>query len=332
MPEANASFLFHLLVILIVIICVSEVSKLHLAFSAKNILNLSDRGFLMTLLTFPFLPAILIYVTEKLTYQRDQSHDKSSQLNDRIGKINKLITRMKRNENTLENFPQLIIIMIIIGIALSPTTTVTAMKGTIDPNDWILYVTASISIITIVRASVCQLKASLDGFLSFVGQASYGTFIFISVIARLSATFLYFSPSLGLLPILWHWKFGSILAESNFVYDTINGREIEFQDAWQLTEDVTYYTWITYDKYGLIFVALAFTQISLSFAKRWKSGNKRDAFGQALDSLLSPQTGDILNIVTFTFGNLLLMSPLWILKANIARYTKFILKLLCRHA
>ena len=168
-PDVNDSFYFHLLVILIIIFCISEISKLHLAVTAKRSLNLSHRGFLITLLTFPFVPAILFYVIERLNY-RNHLMKNSGHFDDKIGKITKLIARMKRNENTLENFPQLIIIVIIIGLSVSPTAAVTALKGTIDPKDGILYFTASLSILTIVRASVMQLKASLDGFLSFVGQ------------------------------------------------------------------------------------------------------------------------------------------------------------------
>ena len=317
-PEASASFLSHLLVILIVIFCVSEVSKLHLVVKAKRSLNLSQRSFSITLLTFPFMPAILIYLTERLKYNHTMLNN-SSRLESQIGKIDKLITRMKRNENTLENFPQLIIIVIIIGLALSPTATVTVLKGTIDPKDWILYTTASASALTIVRASVTQLKASLDGFLSFVGQLLYGAFIFISITSRLTAIFLYFSQNLGLLPILWHWKFGSIPAEANFMYDKF-GKEMEFQEAWILTKDVTYYTWLSYDSFALIFIALVFAQIIASYTVKWKSGDKADIFGHALDSLLSPQTGDIFNIISFTFGNLLLIFPFWILKLNIAKY------------
>ena len=320
-PEVNDSFHFHLLAILIVIFCISEVSKLHLAVSAKRTLNISHKGYLVTLLTFPLMPAVLIYAIERLTYRKNARKDCIA-LDNLICKINKLIARMKRNENTLENFPQLIIIVIIIGLALSPTATVTGLKGTIDPKDWILYTTASLSLLTIVRASVTQLKASLDGYLSFTGQLLYGGFIFISITSRLSATFLYFSQNLGLLPILWHWKLGSISAESSFIYDKFYGREMEFQDAWRLTENVTYYTWKSYIFFALVFITLAFIQIIGIFTIRWRSGNKADLFGYALDSLLSPQTGDIANIGLFTFGNLLLTIPLWILKFNIAKYER----------
>ena len=99
---------------------------------------------------------------------------------------------------------------------------------------------------------------------------------------------------------------------------------MEFQNAWVPTKDVTYYTWKSYNFYALTFIVLAFTQIIVTFTLRWKNGRKTDIFGHVLDSLLSPQTGDIFNIISFTLGNLLLTLPLWILKFNIAKYAYII--------
>ena len=323
-PENN--FLFHLLTGLIATICGNELFKLPLILSMKTKLDLSMRAIFVMLVALPFIPAILIYIVARLSHKKIHCPNSRSYINAKISAINHLMARMKRNENALENFPQLIIISIIIGITLSPTTPITALKTIIDPHNPILYITAFVSFITIIRASLGQVKASLKGFLPFKGLLLYCGFIMISVGSRLLATFLYMGPTLGLLPILWHWHFGKIkvparMLNKSLVYAEINDKILTFDDTWKVTPNLIDYTFFTYEYYVLILIALASLQIIITFLMkgRTNNGENLDIFGQALDSLLSPAIHGVVNVAIFAIGNLILMIPMWILRHNIAK-------------
>ena len=325
--EVNNDFQSHILLTLILILCVSEVSKFVSLISMKNDLNLTRRGLLLILLTLPFMPAILLYIKSRLSYNRFFLTNNT--LDTQIDKINNLMTRIKRNENALENFPQLIVICIIIGITSSATTPITTLKTIFDPKNPMLYVTGCLSVITVIRASAGQLKASLNGFLPFKGQLLYMLFILISVASRLAATFLYFAPSLGLIPILSHWEFGSkevgvgigtYVDNVEYIYGIIDGQPKPFKEVWKVTSDITFYTWTTYHYYALIYLILAlFHMILITFIVSGKYEFKLDAVGMALDSLLSPALDGISSIFIFTCSNLTLMFPMWILRHNISR-------------
>ena len=207
---------------------------------------------------------------------------------------------------------QLVSIMILIGIASTPNSPFMTKVSFIDTGNIVLYVTAVLSIFTIVRASVNEIKTSFNGFLSAKGALLYGLFLLISLVSRLFAIFLYFSPSLELLPILWHMKMGRI----RFTDFRLEGStpRMELKKSWK-----TFYSSRDYPITLLIAISFYFIQIGLMFiVKCWRKG-KTNALAQGLDSVISPLNGGVFSIITFTLGNMLLMIPMFNLRHAITK-------------
>ena len=323
------NFAFQLQVTLILIIIINELNKFQWAIAIKNNLNVSYFGFAIIIFTLPLMPFTLLYIIAKLSYknmvqQRSKCLPEIS-LHSKIMEITKILNGMKRNENSLENFPQLVIVCAIIGIASSPTTPITAVVQIVDPKSPILYMTAILSLSTIIRSSVGQVKASKNGFLPFKGVLLYVLYMTICVCSRLIAVLLYLAPSLGLLPILYHWKLGSIgvalrASRRSLIYDEPGaGNTMYFKDKWLLTPDIQYYVGFTYEYYAIALIILALSQILLTFIKHSKNANKSVAFRIALDSLLCPTIERTFSIITFALGNVTLLFPMCILKHYMAK-------------
>ena len=141
-------------------------------------------------------------------------------------------------------------------------------------------------------------------------------FMIVSVGSRLLATLLYLTPSMGLLSLLHHWKYGQIEVKQsqNYIYDD----GIKFADKWQSTQDIEYYSGLTYKYYVLIYLALILIQVIVTMFIGWRK-QRKNFFGLALDSLLSPAIdGGRLHILIFCLGNLVLMIPIWLLSCKIA--------------
>lgn len=144
----------------------------------------------------------------------------------------------------------------------------------------------------------------------------------ISTGSRVLATFLYFAPSLGLLPILYHWQFGSIGTSEywRYVYDN-DDEVIYFKDQWQLSDNLIDYTWLSYQHYAIIYACLALIQTGAVIIINVKAKKMKnfEALGKGLEFVLCPPIDGIFHLAAFTLGNLVLMIPMWILRHNIAK-------------
>ena len=302
---------------LITIICINEAYKVIISLSMKKGLHISIKGMVLLIIAFPFLPAILFYVIARSSHERNSTKDLNlvQAINMKIWEIKKFIARMKRSENALENLLQLIIIILLIGVTLSPTTPLIKIKllSFIDARNVILYFAAIVSILTIIRASLSQLQASFNGYLPIKGALLYGMFLLLSVASRILASLLYFSPIWGLMPILWHWRIGKLDYHVEIRQLEYSDSGLRINDVWSKAKDYEY-VWIEHSFFPLIFFSLYLLQIFITFIVRCKYEGKSEALGNALDSVISPSNGGIISILTFTLGNMVLIIPMWVLQ------------------
>ena len=148
---------------LITILSINEICKLLSLFHLKRKLKLSSSALGVILISFPLAPAILLYTVLRLSHQKTSRPRQRLTVETKIWNMRKILTRMKRNENALENFPQLVIFCVIILIVCSQTTPIASIKMTIDTQDTWLYITACLSFVSIIIASVSHMKASFQG-------------------------------------------------------------------------------------------------------------------------------------------------------------------------
>jgi len=73
-------------------------------------------------------------------------------------------------------------------------------------------------------------------FLPILGKLILSIFVFFSCIARLFGIIAFFTPSLGLMNVLMHWKMGNLKTSSiylDFIYDThSNGTITLIKEVW----------------------------------------------------------------------------------------------------
>ncbi len=99
------------------------------------------------------------------------------------------------------------------------------------------------------------------------GKLLQMTFAIFSILARILSVLLFFSPSLGLVNLLFHWKFGSLSNTYYYhIFDVENGTEIYFKDVWIETPKYTSYTLWELETYYIIFLGLVPLHLALVFA------------------------------------------------------------------
>ena len=137
----------------------------------------------------------------------------------------KLITKLRRNENLLENFVQGTILLLMIVWQFSPSMsikrkTTTAMieedttyapeKSTLVLNsEEMLIFNLLISLVAFSNGNVMYVKARKT-FLRFKGHVIYLLFYAFCCLSRLFGILMFFTPNLGLFQVLRHLDYGKI--------------------------------------------------------------------------------------------------------------------------
>ena len=155
-----------------------------------------------------------------------------------------LRSKLRSNENILEHFPQLVILILLILIKKTRTSTVSLYfsKNIVPENELIFYASAMGSLLSLVRGQIFRLGVKKNGFLPMIGKLILCAFYVVSIFSRVSAFLLFFTPNLGLLDTLFHHKMGGIDSvtyhfvnfSSSPVFDVYaNGTKISFKDIWE---------------------------------------------------------------------------------------------------
>ena len=158
--------------------------------------------------------------------------------------LKKLRSQLRGNENILEHFPQLVLIILLILIKKTRTSTVSLYlsKNFVPENELIFYASALASFLSLVRGQLTMLGMKKNGFLPMGGKLILCAFYMVGILARVAAFLFFFTPNLGLLNTLFHYKSGLISTVALYKEDVpitpvfdINpiGYETSFEDIWE---------------------------------------------------------------------------------------------------
>ena len=137
--------------------------------------------------------------------------------------------------------------------------------------------------------------------MTMLGKQLIALFSFISLLGRVFAVILYFSPSFGLMNLLMHWKMGQLPAPSKeqfSKYDvTENGTIIYFEDVWLKVQSYTALTMFDLETYFVVFLCLIPVHYLMVFACKFcfaidfkKKGNVTQKLFHILTHLVCPIT------------------------------------------
>ncbi len=174
----------------------------------------------------------------------------------------RLWTKLRNVENVLENFPQLVFVLLLSALSTSGTKAVLGRQTSVavDRNLGLILLSAFLSfkqefafcffsvpvmstrsLRTLIMGTVRGQVMERDGFVPMPGKVLYGLLAASSLSARSFALLLYFTPSLGLFDCLHHFQMGSIpfhplvAGEPWDITRTEDGKELEatfIKDAW----------------------------------------------------------------------------------------------------
>ena len=158
--------------------------------------------------------------------------------------MKKLRSQLRGNENILEHFPQLVLLILLILIKKTRTSTVSLYlsKNFVPENELIFYASAIASFLSLVRGQLSRLGMKKNRFLPMGGKLILCAFYTVGIFAKVAAFLLFFTPNLGLLNTLFHQKSGLISTIALYkegvpltpVFD-INpiGNETSFNGIWE---------------------------------------------------------------------------------------------------
>ena len=161
-------------------------------------------------------------------------------LSDQALKDQRFLISIRRNENVIEHFFQIVLITLITHSLYSSTGTVSILHHLIgESNSELVIISGLWSIRSLISGHIQVTKASKNNFLPTLGKLLIMVYFAISVFVRLAAIVMFFVPSLGLFGVLNHWKYGKIpgSALGSVIYDVTfdqlrNPYPIYFDNVW----------------------------------------------------------------------------------------------------
>ena len=168
-------------------------------------------------------------------------------------KLKALSAKLQANENVVENFTQVTLLLMSILLSHSASRVVENIDNIfVDDNSSLGYVLVGISLMNMVRGQINYLVAHKNGCSSLKGTFILAIYFLIGtstrseteqicfvsfhkvVEFRIFALLLLFTPTLGLFDTLHHWRLGALETQDGdriFGY-SIDDSPITFQTAW----------------------------------------------------------------------------------------------------
>jgi hypothetical protein len=147
-----------------------------------------------------------------------------------------LRAQFKCNENVVEHFFQLIVLIMIIVLSKFDTIKVTSLdKIVLNDNETFLIWSTLISCFSLLSGQLSYISANKRGFLPLTGKLILALYFSICLSVRVLAIILFYTPILGLFGTNRHGKFGymrDIYSEA-IIYDVIeNDQPVTLTEAW----------------------------------------------------------------------------------------------------
>ena len=195
-----------------------------------------------------FVPGAIryrVYKIKSVAAKKDSSDTDLLSTRAEIQAFRTLKAELRNNENSLEQLPQLIILILL--YLIHDTKTVMVETGSHfaenllgDQGNFaylnksmVLIFSATFSLISLVRGQM-GLGISLGrGFVPLMGKLLLSIYYCIGTLARVFAVVLFFTPNLGLLDTRHHSKSGKLCAEmGHVVFDFENDTAVSFSQTW----------------------------------------------------------------------------------------------------
>ena len=211
-----------------------------------------------------------------------------------------LMARFRANENILEHFLQLDVLLILILIRDSKTTTAPPhlAQYVVETSGFFLFASSAWSFISLIRGQLSLTISRKNGFVPFIGKIVLLTYFTIGTGARVWALLLYFTPSLGLFNSLHYPTFAQIWAKPHelAVYNmSADGTTTWFHEKWndhtKGKADDFYFIPSYILMSALLFLTIAHLCISWTIQRKVYQGAKlrvTEAFFDALYTMICP--------------------------------------------
>ena len=211
-----------------------------------------------------------------------------------------LKARFRANENILEHFLQLIVLLILSLIKESKTATTPPhlAKYVVEKTGFFLYASSVWSFISLLRGQLSLTISRKNGFVPFTGKIVLAIFFTICTGVRVWSLLLYFTPSLGLFNTLHHPTFAQIwarpaeLAVLNVNDDGIpTWLNVQWNNHTRGGEDDFYYIPSYILMYALLFLTISHLTISwIIHSKLYQKAEVRvsERFFEALYTMICP--------------------------------------------
>jgi hypothetical protein len=276
-----SSFAVQVLILLCISISLPGVVNHILIFfdyQSSKITSKTTRGILQILA--PLAPAISVYIQARLSHRKSQllnifSNQKQMENDDSFLDLHKaqckldcevqawmkLHSKLRLNENSTEHFIQAIFLIILILLKFSETSTVTGFQDLFASKEVLLLALSALwSNMSIVFGTVNASIVKKNQFMPKLGKLLITLFSLVSHFGRVAAVILFFSPSMGLMNLLMHWKMGNKLVKENLqalIYDVEKTNVlIGFERMWKPVQDVSELTILSLETQCKIFLGL----------------------------------------------------------------------------
>ena len=270
----------------------------------------------------------------------------------------KLYSIFKMIESTFENSIQILILLFVILLkSTTATKTIHGIVEAISNEDIGFLLLSSLWSFISITLSEIRWQASLKNhFLPIKGKLILGFHFILAVLCRISAVILFFTPSMGLLNILQHWKMGQLeVLESRLKYEVFENETVtNLIDVWQKIESPSNLTIWSLQTCYIIFIAfLLFHQMFVFLIKCFNVANftqRKDKFKKffyIITQFFCPKIyqdwdehvstfEDVEQryqkvkkelkalLMLFTLENVFMCTPIWILSYNIYQRNIFL--------
>ncbi len=200
---------------------------------------------LMALAT-PLLPGVTLFAEKKLELRMlsscgsqvpsEDTHKQWMQCKMLKFTVQRLRMALRANENFVEHFVQLTVFVTVLLAEESETRPVQSVGNIIveSSRSFVLF-TVVTSMLSLVHGHVDYINMHKNGNLPFVGKAILGVYFALSVLGRVFALVIFFTPILGLFNILRMAEIGMLPASNDTVFDINASGEVKtMEEFWLL--------------------------------------------------------------------------------------------------
>jgi hypothetical protein len=208
---------------------------LALLFSHKSISN-NKRQVAGSLLTVSCIPAVIHYEETKLRVKElalledikqieqdnsfallDLSTFQLTKYRSNIEALQSLRADIRANENVLEHFVQLVLVLVVLALQRTSTKNVVGMdKIFLNNNDVYIVLSAIWSFYNLLQGQAFYIESGKANFLPVIGKLIILSYFAFGISGRLVAVLLFFTPRLGLCDTNYHGYLGNLEVEEQF--------------------------------------------------------------------------------------------------------------------